>query len=90
MANELNKNMNLVMLQSDNRPEGLTVFGNNGEMIFLNNENMFFFKNDVFSVKPTNSKEADSLSLSAIEYDERAKYSQKLERENRLRRKLKL
>ena len=56
MANELNKNMNLVMLQSDNRPEGLTVFGNNGEMIFLNNENMFFFKNDVFSVKPTNSK----------------------------------
>ena len=83
-SNKLQEKMNVVLIRGDNIPTQVDIFGKQGGMVSLNNENLFVLKDDIYSVK-TND---ESMSLSMIELEERNKYIKKLEKENILRKRL--
>ncbi len=79
------KKFNLLGIRGDDK-DSLMVIGKNGNIMFLDQENLFVIKDDVYSVKDYYSN--DQMAMQSIELDERNKYIEKIKKMNKLRNKI--
>ena len=79
------KKYNLLGIRGDDK-DSLMVIGKNGNIMFLDQENLFVIKDDVYSVKDYYSN--DQMAMQSIELDERNKYIEKIKKMNKLRNKI--